>query len=320
MRERSAKPAQTWLAGLFCMLVLLAAAPFGLYPLFVMRVLCYAIFVMAFNLLAGYAGLVSFGHAAFFGMGAYVAAWAAKHWGVSAEAALALAGLAGGAMGIVIGWLAIRRTGIYFAMITLALAQLVYFFCVEAPFTNGENGIQQVPRSPLFGVIPLKGEMAMYWFVAGTFVILFLAVRRIIHSPFGNVLSAIRENEARAISLGYRTGTYKLIAFILSAALAGLAGGLLALVFGIATLENVRYTTSGEVVLMALIGGFGTVYGPLAGAFVVAAMENYLAPFGAWVTVAEGAVFVAAVLLFRRGIVGEAMRRFGTLFSRSGSI
>lgn len=296
--------------GLACMLAFLAAAPWVLYPLFLMRVLCYAIFVMAFNLLAGYAGLVSFGHAAFFGMGAYAAAWAAKHWGVSAEAAVAIGGLAGGALGVVIGWLAIRRTGIYFAMITLALAQLVYFFCVQAPFTNGENGIQQVPRSPLLGVIPLKSEMAMYWFVAGVFVIAFLVIRRIIHSPFGNVVRAIRENEPRATSLGYRTRNYKLMVFVLSALLSGVAGGLKALVFGIATLENVHYATSGEVVLMALVGGFGTVFGPLAGAFTVSAMENYLAPFGAWVTVAEGAIFIAAVLLFRRGIVGEAMARF----------
>ena len=305
------KPGRFYPIGLACMLALLVAAPWVLYPLFLMRVLCYAIFVMAFNLLAGYAGLVSFGHAAFFGMGAYAAAWAAKHWGVSAEAAIAIGGLAGGALGVVIGWLAIRRTGIYFAMITLALAQLVYFFCVQAPFTNGENGIQQVPRSPLLGIIPLKSEMAMYWFVAGVFVIAFLVVRRIIHSPFGNVVRAIRENEPRATSLGYRTRNYKLMVFVLSALLSGVAGGLKALVFGIATLENVHYATSGEVVLMTLVGGFGTIFGPLAGAFTVSAMENYLAPFGAWVTVAQGAIFIAAVLLFRRGIVGEAMARFG---------
>ncbi len=300
-------PARFYPVGLACMLILLVAAPWVLYPLFLMRVLCYAIFVMAFNLLAGYAGLVSFGHAAFFGMGAYAAAWAAKHWGVSAEAAVAIGGLAGGALGVVIGWLAIRRTGIYFAMITLALAQLVYFFCVQAPFTNGENGIQQVPRSPLLGVIPLKSEMAMYWFVAGVFVIAFIIVRRIIHSPFGNVVRAIRENEPRATSLGYRTRNYKLMVFVLSALLSGVAGGLKALVFGIATLENVHYATSSEVVLMTLVGGFGTIFGPLAGAFTVSAMENYLAPFGAWVTVAQGAIFIAAVLLFRRGIVGEAL-------------
>lgn len=309
MRRTRPAPERDYLLGLVCMLVLIVAAPSFLYSLFVMRVLCYAIFVMAFNLLAGYAGLVSFGHAAFFGMGAYAAAWAAKHWGVSAEVAVALGALVGGALGVVIGWLSIRRTGIYFAMITLALAQLVYFFCVQAPFTNGENGIQQVPRSPLFGAISLKGEMAMYWFVAGVFVIVFLALRRIIHSPFGKVVRAIRENEARATSLGYRTRNYKLVVFVLSALVSGIAGALSALVFGIATLENVYYATSGEVVLMALVGGFGTIFGPLAGAFVLSAMENYLAPFGAWVTVAQGGIFVAAVLLFRRGIVGEVMAR-----------
>lgn len=298
-----------YLAGFICMVACIVVAPWLLYPIFLMRVLCFAIFVMAFNLLAGYSGLVSFGHAAFFGMGAYITAWTAKQWGLSAELAVICGALAGGALGVVIGWLAIRRTGIYFAMVTLALAQLVYFFCVQVPFTHGENGIQQVPRAPLFGVIPLSGGMAMYWFVAGVFLLCFLAVHRIIHSPFGNVLQAIRENEPRATSLGYRTRHYKWIAFILSALFSGLAGGLLALVFGLATLETVRWTTSGEVVLMALVGGFGTVFGPLVGAFVLAAMENYLAPYGAWVTVVQGAIFVAAVLAFRRGIIGEVMAK-----------
>lgn len=300
---------RSYLIGFACMVVCIVVAPWVLYPIFLMRVLCFAIFVMAFNLLAGYSGLVSFGHAAFFGMGAYVAAWTAKHWGLSAEAAVLSAALVGGAFGVVVGWLSIRRTGIYFAMITLALAQLVYFFCVQVPFTQGENGIQQVPRAPLFGVIPLRGSMEMYWFVAGVFILCFLAIYRIIHSPFGNVLQAVRENEPRATSLGYRTRNYKWIAFILSATFSGLAGGLLALVFGLATLETVRWTTSGEVVLMALVGGFGTIFGPLVGAFVLAAMENYLAPYGDWVTVAQGAIFVTAVLAFRRGIIGELMAK-----------
>ncbi|MGH7122068.1 MAG: branched-chain amino acid ABC transporter permease [Acetobacteraceae bacterium] len=298
-----------YLVGFACMVACIVVAPWVLYPIFLMRVLCFAIFVMAFNLLAGYAGLVSFGHAAFFGMGAYIAAWTAKQWGLSAELAIVCGALVGGALGGAVGLLAIRRTGIYFAMVTLALAQLVYFFCVQVPFTHGENGIQQVPRAPLFGVIPLSGGMAMYWFVAGVFLICFVAIHRIIHSPFGNVLQAIRENEPRATSLGYRTRDYKWIAFILSALFSGLAGGLLALVFGLATLETVRWTTSGEVVLMALVGGFGTIFGPLVGALVLAAMENYLAPYGAWVTVVQGAIFVAAVLLFRRGIIGEVMAK-----------
>ena len=309
MRGRPAGLQRYYVIGFLCMLAFIVVAPFVLYPVFLMRVFCFAIFVMAFNLLAGYAGLVSFGHAAFFGMGAYAAAWTAKYWGASAEVAVAIGGLAGAVLGVVVGWLSIRRTGIYFAMITLALAQLVYFFCVQVPFTNGENGIQQVPRVPLVGAIPLGNGMAMYWFVAGVFVLCFLAVHRIIHSPFGNVLKAIRENEARATSLGYRTQHYKLIAFVLSALFSGVGGGLLALVFGIATLESVRYTTSGEVVLMALVGGFGTVFGPLTGSLVLSAMENYLAPFGSWVTVAEGAIFIIAVLAFRRGIIGEVMAK-----------
>lgn len=302
-------PTRDFLIAFICMVACVVVAPFVLYPIFLMRVLAYAVFVMAFNLLAGYSGLVSFGHAAFFGMGAYLTAWAAKELGVPAGIAVLIGGLTGAALGVVIGWLSIRRTGIYFAMITLALAQLVYFFCVQAPFTHGENGIQQVPRAPLLGVIHLTDGMAMYWFTAGVFILCFLAVYRIIHSPFGKVLQAIRENEARAISLGYKVQHYKLIAFVLSAFFSGVGGGLLSLVFGLATLETVRYTTSGEVVLMALVGGFGTIYGPLTGALVLSAMENYLAPFGSWVTVAEGVVFVLAVLLFRRGIIGEVMAK-----------
>src|ERR1700760_1817331 len=229
------------------MVALIAVSPFVLYPVFLMRVLCAALFACAFNLMIGYVGLLSFGHAAFFGMGSYIAAWTMKHWHVDASIAIILGGATGAALGLALGYLAIRRSGIYFAMITLALAQMVYFFCVEAPFTGGEDGIQQVPRGQLFGIISLNNDMAMYWLVAVVFLCSFLLIHRIIHSPFGQVLKAIRENEPRATSLGYRTDDYKLIAFILSCMLAGVAGGTKALVFGIATLNDVHYLTSGEV-------------------------------------------------------------------------
>jgi branched-chain amino acid transport system permease protein len=287
------------------MVVLIIVCPYVLYPVFLMRVLCVALFACAFNLMIGYVGLLSFGHAAFYGMGAYVAAWCMKFWHVDAFVAILLGGAAGAVLGLFLGYLAIRRSGIYFAMITLALAQMVYFFCLEAPFTGGEDGIQQVPRGHLFGVINLNNDMAMYWVVAAVFIAGFLLIHRIIHSPFGQVLKAIRENEPRATSLGYRTDDYKLIAFILSCMLSGVAGGTKAIVFGIATLTDVHYSTSGEVVLTTLLGGLGTVFGPVVGAVVVTAMENYLAQFGSWVTVTQGAIFVLCVLAFRRGIVGE---------------
>ncbi|HEX2940000.1 MAG TPA: branched-chain amino acid ABC transporter permease [Rhodopila sp.] len=287
------------------MIVLIVVCPYILYPVFLMRVLTAALFACAFNLMIGYVGLLSFGHAAFFGMGSYIAAWTMKHWGIDAIVAIALGGATGAALGLVLGYLAIRRSGIYFAMITLALAQMVYFFCLEAPFTGGEDGIQQVPRGHLFGFIDLNNDMTMYWFVAIIFVAGFLMIHRIIHSPFGQVLKGIRENEPRATSLGYRTDDYKLIAFVLSCMLAGVAGGTKAIVFGIATLTDVHYSTSGEVVLTTLLGGLGTVFGPAFGAVVVTAMENYLAQFGAWVTVTQGAIFVVCVLAFRRGIIGE---------------
>ncbi len=287
------------------MVALLVLSPGVLYPVFVMKVLCFAMFACAFNLLIGYVGLLSFGHAAFFGMGAYVTAWTAKNWGLSAELAILLGGVTGAGIGVVFGWLAIRRLGIYFAMITLALAQMVYFVCLEAPFTGGEDGIQQVPRAKLFGLISMQSDMAMYWLVAGLFLLFFLLIHRIVHSPFGQVLKAVRENEPRATSLGYRTNDYKLIAFIISSFIAGIAGGTKALVFGIATLTDVHFSMSGEVVLMVLLGGLGTIFGPVAGALVVTAMENYLAQFGAWVTVTQGAIFVVCVLAFRRGIIGE---------------
>ncbi len=287
------------------MVALIIVSPTVLYPVFLMKVLCFALFACAFNLMIGYVGLLSFGHAAFFGMGSYVTAWTIKHWGISAEVAILLGGLTGAGLGLVLGWLAIRRQGIYFAMITLALAQMVYFFCLQAPFTGGEDGIQQVPRGKLFGLIPLDGDMTIYWVVAVIFIAGFLLIYRIVHSPFGQVLKAIRENEPRATSLGYRTNDYKLIAFVLSTFLAGIAGGTKALVFGIATLTDVHYSMSGEVVLMTLLGGLGTIFGPVMGALVVTAMENYLAQFGAWVTVTQGVIFMICVLAFRRGIIGE---------------
>src|SRR3984957_3055498 len=287
------------------MLVLIAVSPFVLYPVFLMRVLTAALFACAFNLMLGYVGLLSFGHAAFFGMGSYVAAWTMKNWHVDASIAIIFGGLTGAALGLVLGYLAIRRSGIYFAMITLALAQMVYFFCLEAPFTGGEDGIQQVPRGHLFGFIDLSNDMTMYWVVAAVFIGGFLLVHRIIHSPFGQVLKGIRENEPRATSLGYRTDDYKLIAFVLSCGLSGLAGGTKALVFGIATLTDVNYPTSGEVVLTTLLGGLGTVFGPAMGALIVTSMEQYLAQAGAWVTVTQGVIFMICVLAFRRGIIGE---------------
>jgi branched-chain amino acid transport system permease protein len=290
---------------LLVMVALIALSPAVLYPVFLMKVLCFALFACAFNLLIGYVGLLSFGHAAFFGMGSYVTAWTIKHWGITAEVAILLGGVTGAVLGLALGWLAIRRQGIYFAMITLALAQMVYFFCLQAPFTGGEDGIQQVPRGKLFGIISLDADMTIYWLVAIIFLAGFLLIHRIVHSPFGQVLKAIRENEPRATSLGYRTDDYKLIAFVLSTFLAGIAGGTKALVFGIATLTDVHYSMSGEVVLMTLLGGLGTIFGPVMGALVVTAMENYLAQFGAWVTVTQGAIFMLCVLAFRRGIVGE---------------
>jgi branched-chain amino acid transport system permease protein len=287
------------------LIALVIASPSVLYPVFVMKVLCFALFASAFNLLIGYVGLLSFGHAAFFGLGAYVTAWTAKNWGFTPEIAILLGGASGAALGIVFGWLAIRRQGLYFAMITLALAQMVYFFCVEAPFTGGEDGIQQVPRGKLFGVFSLANDMSIYWLVAVIFLVGFFILNRAVHSPFGQVLKAIRENEPRATSLGYRTDSYKLIAFVLSAFIAGIAGGTKSLVFGIATLTDVHWSMSGEVVLMTLLGGLGTIFGPVMGALVVTTMENYLAPFGAWVTVTQGLIFIACVLAFRRGIIGE---------------
>jgi branched-chain amino acid transport system permease protein len=280
----------------------------GMYPVFLMKVMCFALFACAFNLLLGFVGLLSFGHAMFLGTAGYVCAYAAKVWGLTPELAILAGTAASAALGALTGLLAIRRQGIYFAMITLALAQMIFFFCLQAPFTGGEDGIQAVPRGRLFGLIDLSNVWAMYGTVLAIFVAGFLLIYRTIHSPFGQVLKAIRENEARAISLGYDTDRYKLAAFVISAALAGLAGATNALLFQLAALNNVHWGMSGEVVLMTLVGGLGTIFGPVAGAFVVLAMENYLATLGFWVTITQGAIFVLCVLAFRRGIVGELAR------------
>jgi branched-chain amino acid transport system permease protein len=306
------------------MVLLLLIAPFVTYPLIVMQALCFALFACAFNLLIGYVGLLSFGHALFFGWASYVCAHLAKigtiklpYWAGSwqwltiplpplpPELAI-LGGTAVAALfGLIAGALAIRRQGIYFAMVTLALAQMMYFFALQAPFTHGEDGIQAVPRGRLFGVFELANPNVLYAMVLGIFLLGFLLIYRIIHSPFGEVLKAIRENEARAISLGYKTDRYKLVAFVLSAALAGLAGSTKAIVFQLASLTDVHWTMSGEVVLMTLVGGLGTIFGPVIGAFVIIAMQNYLSALDQWVTVIQGVIFVTCVLLFRRGIVGE---------------
>jgi branched-chain amino acid transport system permease protein len=287
------------------MVAALVIAPLFVYPVFLMKALCFALFACAFNLLIGYVGLLSFGHALFFGWASYVAAHTAKVWGLTPELAVLVGTAVASALGFVSGALAIRRQGIYFAMITLALSQMMYFFALQAKFTGGEDGIQAVPRGRLFGVVDLSDQTAMYIFVVVLFVAAFLLIYRIIHSPFGEVLKAIRENETRAISLGYKTDRYKLIAFVLSATLAGLAGSTKAIVFQLASLTDVHWSMSGEVVLMTLVGGLGTVFGPVVGAFVIVAMQTYLAEFGQWVTVIQGAIFIACVLLFRRGIVGE---------------
>ncbi len=290
-------------------LALIVISPLFLYPVFLMRILYMALFACAFNLLIGYVGLLSFGHAAYFGMSAYIAAWVLKSWEVDAAVAIFVGGLTGMIMGLCFGYLAIRRSGIYFAMITLALAQMVYFFCVSAPFTGGEDGIQDVPRGVLFGFISLADDRSMYWLVAAIFVGGFILIHRIIHSPFGQVLKAIRENEARATSLGYATDEYKLIAFVLSTTLAGIAGATKALVFGIVTFADVHYSMSGEIVLMTLLGGMGTLFGPVVGALSLVAMENYLAQFSQWMTVTQGIIFIICVLAFRRGVVGEIAGR-----------
>jgi branched-chain amino acid transport system permease protein len=283
----------------------LIAAPFFVYPLFLMQAMCFALFALAFNLLIGYVGLLSFGHALYFGWASYLSAHAAKVWGLTPELAILTGTATAAALGLIAGSLAIRRQGIYFAMITLALAQMMYFFALQAKFTGGEDGIQGVPRGHLFGVIDLKSDAAIYAVVLAVFLASFLIIYRIIHSPFGEVLKAIRENETRAISLGYRTDRFKLAAFVLSATLAGTAGATKAIVLQLASLTDVNWPMSGEVVLMTLVGGLGTMFGPVVGAFFIIAMQTYLSWIGEWVSVIQGCIFVACVLLFRRGVVGE---------------
>lgn len=298
------------LAGFAALIVILLLAPhLGFYPVFLMKVLCFALFACAFNLLIGYVGLLSFGHAMFFGFSGYVAGHAAKVWGLNPELALLCAVGTAATVGLIAGSLAIRRQGIYFAMVTLALAQMIYFFCVQAPFTGGEDGIQSIPRGHLLGLIDLSNDLTMYYFVATVFFVGFLIVYRTVHSPFGQILKAIRENEPRAVSLGYRADQYKLLAFVLSAALSGLAGGTKVLVFQLASLTDVAWQMSGEVVLMTLVGGMGTIFGPVVGAAVIISMQNYLAMLGEWVLVVQGLIFVVVVMLFRRGIVGELAAR-----------
>ena len=283
-----------------------AMAPFVGYPVFLMNALCFGLFACAFNLLLGYTGLLSFGHAAFLGSAGYAAGYAVKVLGLTPELGIILGTAVSAALGFVVGSIAIRRQGIYFAMITLALAQMVYFICLQAKFTGGEDGMQGVPRGSLLGLIPLDNDLVMYYFVLAIFLAGFLLIYRTVHSPFGQVLKAIRENEPRALSLGYDVDRYKLLAFVLSAALSGTAGATKTLVNRLASLTDVNWPMSGEVVLMTLLGGLGTIFGPLAGSFLIVGLQNQLADaVGSWVQVIMGVIFVVCVLLFRRGIVGE---------------
>ena len=291
------------------MVMIFAIAPIWVYPIFLMKVMCFALFACAFNLLLGFGGLLSFGHAMFMGSAGYVAAYSAKAWGLNPELCVLLGTAASAVLALVVGLLAIRRQGIYFAMITLALAQMVFFFCLQAPFTGGEDGIQAVPRGKLFSVIDLEDNFNMYLFVLTIFLMGFLLIWRVIHSPFGQILKAIREHPDRATSLGYDTDSFKLLAFVISGALAGTSGATKSLVFQLASLTDVAWQMSGEVVLMTLVGGMGTVFGPVVGAGVIIGMQNYLAGLGEWVLVVQGLIFVVVVLLFRRGIVGEIAAR-----------
>jgi branched-chain amino acid transport system permease protein len=290
---------------LLVMAAFFLAAPLVVYPVFLMKAMCFALFACAFNLLIGFGGLLSFGHAMFLGSAGYAAAHSAKVWGFPPELAILFATACAALLGLVTGLIAIRRQGIYFAMTTLALAQMIYFYYLQALWTGGEDGIQAVPRGTLLGFIDLSNVWAMYGTVFVIFMAGFLLVYRTIHSPFGQVLKAIRENEPRALSLGYDVTRYKLLAYVLSATLAGLAGATKALVFQLASLTDVHWSMSGEVVLMTLLGGLGTVFGPVVGAFIIITMENYLAQLGAWVTITEGVIFVICVLTFRRGVIGE---------------
>jgi branched-chain amino acid transport system permease protein len=293
------------------MAVLLAIVPMtGIYPFFVMQALCFALLACAFNLLIGYGGLLSFGHAMFLGTAGYVSAHALKVWGLTPELGIVVGTAAAAALAVVTGYISIRRQGIYFSMITLALSQLLYFVYLQTPFTHGEDGIQGIPQGHLFGIFNLARPTVLYYVVLAGFLGGFLLIYRTINSPFGEVLKAIRENEPRAISLGYKTDQYKLLAFILSGTIAGFAGSLKVFVAQNASLTDVHWSMSGEVVLMTLVGGLGTVFGPVVGAFVIIAMQQYLASYGQWVTVIQGVIFVACVLTFRRGVVGEIAHFF----------
>ena len=305
--------------GTAVMTVLLAVAPFvGIYPVFVMKALCFALFACAFNLLLGFGGLLSFGHAMFLGTAGYLSAYTAKELGLTPELAILTGTAASAGLGVIVGALAIRRQGIYFAMITLAIAQMMYFFYLQMPFTHGEDGIQAVPRGRLFGLLALDDVYVMYYTVLAIFAGVFLFIVRIVHSPYGQVLKAIRENEPRAISLGYAVNRYKLLAFVLSASIAGLAGALKTIVIGFATLTDVHWQMSGEVVLMTLLGGMGTFAGPVLGAFTIIGLQDFLADrVGSWVTVIIGAIFVVCVLAFRRGFVGEWLAWLGRRRSRA---
>lgn len=304
-------------AGLVALVIVGLVLPFFVYPVFLMKALSFALFACAFNLLLGYAGLLSFGHAAFFGGSAYICAHAAKVWGFPTEFALLAGTSAGAFLGLIYGILAVRQRGIYLALITFALAQMVYFIAVQAPFTGGEDGIQAIPRGMFLGVIDLTPSLNMYYFVLGVFTLALFLIYRIIHSPFGQVLRAMRDNEQRAISLGFRTSRYKIAAFMMSGALSGLAGSMKTLVLGIATLADVYWHGNGEVILMTVLGGLGTFFGPVVGAFLVVTIQNYLAQFGAWVTIIQGLTFVVIVMAFRRGIVGELGSVIGRLIARS---
>ena len=311
--ESSAQPALaaksariTRITYLVLLVLALAAPTLGLYPVFVMKLLCFALFACAFNLLLGFTGLLSFGHAAFFGSAAYITGWFVKSQNWTPELAILAGTIGAGLIGLVVGAVAIRRQGIYFAMITLAIAQMVYFVCLQVPFTGGDDGLQGVPRGKLFGILPLVSDTVMYYFVVAVFVLCFLFISRVVNSPFGQVLKMIRENEPRAISLGYQVDRYKLLAFVLSAALAGLAGSMKTLVMGFATLSDVHWSMSGEVILMTLLGGVGTFFGPVLGSAIVIGLQNLLADkVGSWVTVIIGVIFVVCVLAFRKGVVGE---------------
>ena len=303
---------RAYIAAYAALLILALIAPFlGLYPVFLMKLLCFAMFACAFNLLLGFTKMLSFGHAAYFGSSAYITGWLVTVHGWGTIEGI-LAGVAASMLlGMVIGAIAVRRQGIYFAMITLALAQLVFFVCLQANFTGGENGLQGIPRGSVFGLLALGHDRTMYYFVLLIFIAVYVLIRRIVHSPFGQVLKAIRANEPRAISLGYKVDRYKLLAFVLSASIAGLAGSLKALVLGFATLSDVSQANSGEVILMTLLGGSGTFLGPVIGANIVVTLQEYLSVLvGAWVTVILGAIFVICVMVFRRGVVGEIQRFF----------